>query len=67
MDEAVRATHKRELNESNAPLRPQTMTPDMAAYIQAPGVGNYLKSDIVNCIVVFLLGTSDSVKWLTEQ
>ena len=50
------ATHKTELNESNAPLRPQAMTPDMAAYIQAPGVGNYLKSDIVNCIVVFFTG-----------
>ena len=69
MDETVRVIHKRELSESNAPLRPQTMTPDMAAYIQAPGVGHYLKNDIVNDIVVFFfsLGTSDSVKLLTEQ
>lgn len=53
MDETEGVTHKREVNESNAPLRPQMMSLDMAAYIQAPGVGHYLKSDIINCIVFF--------------
>ncbi len=50
MNETVRATHKRELNESSAPQRPQMMSPDMAVYIQAPGVGHYLQSDKVNFV-----------------
>lgn len=41
------------------------MSPDMAAYILAPGVGYYLQSDIVNCIT-YIMGTSDSVQRLTE-
>lgn len=48
MDETVGRIHKRELNESNAPLSLQMMSPGMAAYIRAPGVGHYLQSDIVN-------------------
>lgn len=52
MDETGGATHKREVNESNAPLRLQRMSPDMAAYIQAPDVGHYLQSDNLNYIVL---------------
>lgn len=52
MDEAIETIHKRELNENNAPLSLQMMSPGMTAYIQAPGVGHYLQSDIVNSIVL---------------
>lgn len=51
MDETVGTIHKRELNENNAPLSSQMMSPGMAAYIQAPDVGHYLQSDTVNCNV----------------
>lgn len=45
MDETAGTIHKRELNENNAPLSLQMMSPSRAAYIQAPDVGHYLQSD----------------------
>lgn len=44
MDESVEATRTRVLNESSGLPRLQMRSPDMAAYIQAPGAGNYLPS-----------------------
>lgn len=49
MDETVGMIHKRELNENNAPLSLQMMSPGRAAYIRAPDVGHYLQQDTVNC------------------
>lgn len=38
---------RKQLNEGNAPLRPQMLSPNTAAYIQALGVGHYLQMDTV--------------------